>query len=446
MMILNFNNIDLSITREFIRVYILIIVILLTAKTSLCLKPEGYFQDDALCCRDYIFKDNIKTVRFHRKGWELSNPMLEMGTDEKLFLSFDDINVQAGNYYYTIVHCNSNWSPSGISPYDYLDGFDEGRIDYYRNSFNTTYDYIHYELTFPNETMRPKISGNYILKVYEDYDRDNVVFTRRFYVVEQKVNITADIEKPKTAEHYDTGQEINFTLNYEGIRIRDPYTEIKVILLQNRNWDNKIIVRAPRYARPGVLTYDFDSEIVFPGLNEFRYFDVKSVRFKSENISNIDFRNPYYHIILGTDKERVYRPYFFVNDLNGKYYVDRQEGVEKHLEADYLYVHFRLDYPQPPPDGSFYVYGGLTDWNLRESNKMEYNTEAGAYELTLLLKQGYYNYHYVFRDDRTGITDFAYIEGSHFETENDYSILVYFRESTARYERLIAYKTINTLE
>jgi hypothetical protein len=150
-------------------------------------------------------------------------------------------------------------------------------------------------------------------------------------------------------------------------------------------------------------------------------------------------------VTLFPDEPKPYKPYFYVIEINGQYYVDVQEGRDKHIEADYVYVHFNLPYEVPLIDGDVYVYGALTDWNLSEQNKMVYNLDNHAYELTLLLKQGYYNYEYVFVKSNKLYADNTFFEGSHYETENNYLILVYHFESTSKYEKLIGVKFLNSL-
>ncbi|MBN2347703.1 MAG: DUF5103 domain-containing protein [Bacteroidales bacterium] len=421
-------------------------VIIITLISLSCFGFDKINIEDRFFYGDDVKKENIKTILFHRQGWELSLPVIQLNTDEKLRLAFDDLDADIKNYAYTIIHCNSEWKPSPVSTFDYLDGFEEGYIKVHDNSFNTTRFYTHYELEFPNEEMKPVISGNYVLIVYLDYDKENIVFTRRFYVVDTKVKIESVIKQPKVYEFSDTGQEIKFSIQHEGLAIRDPFSEIKTIILQNGDWNNSILVKEPQFVRPGQLDYYFDNKIVFMGINEFRYVDFKSVRYINERLVAIEYMKPYYHGILKNDEDKLFKPYFFQHDQNGQFYIDVQEGVNKNVEADYVYVHFSLPFTDPAPEDEVYVYGKLTDWQMKEENKMNYNSEKQTYELSLLLKQGYYNYHYVLYNKKIKQYDFVNFEGSHFETENDYYILVYYKENISNYERLIGIERINTLK
>jgi hypothetical protein len=424
---------------------IFIITILTTIICSNSLSENINSNKDSLQYKDYTYSENIKSVFFFKKGLEQSLPIIELNSEEKLKLMFDDLDNEAKNFYYTIIHCNSEWQPSNLSPPEYISGFNESQIKDYFYSFNTTIDYIHYELTFPNDEIAPKICGNYILLVYEMYDPDALILTRRFYVVDKKIAIKAEIKRPKSPDFIDTGQEIDFSILHKGYYIGDPFSDIKVTILQNNRYDNRINSLKPLFVKQNELDYSYNYENVFLGGSEYRYFDIKSMRYQAEHIKEIDFKHPYYHVTLYPDDPKPFKPYYYTIEINGRYYVDVQEGRDKNIEADYVYVHFSMPYHVPLAEGDIYVYGALTDWNLTEHNKMIYNFDNRAYELTMLLKQGYYNYVYVFAKDNDTYADNTFFEGSHYETENDYIIFVYHYDNTSKYEKLIGLKFLNSL-
>jgi hypothetical protein len=392
-----------------------------------------------------IYSDDIKTVLFHKEGWELSDPIIELNGGTKLQFSFDELGNQPQTYNYTIIHCNAGWESSGLTDYEYIGGFPDAQIKDYYYSFNTTYDYVHYVLRLPNDEMSPKLSGNYILRVYRDFDRENKVLDRRFYVVEDAIEINAVIKRPGNVEFRNTGQEIDFKILHKGFRINDPYSDVQVVLMQNGRTDNVIAGLKPLFTGNNELDYSYDYENIFPGGNEFRYFDIKSLRYQAEYVASIRFEKPYYHVMLSPGEDKAFKPYYFINDLNGRYYVDVQEGRDKHIEADYVFVHFSLPVEAPLAGEEVYVFGALTDWNLLEPNRMNYNFEKHAYELVLLLKQGYYNFMYAKAAKGSTQAEIGYFEGNHYETENDYSIFVYYSDITLRYQKLIGFNKSNTL-
>lgn len=394
---------------------------------------------------NHIFTDRIKTVILHREGWELSWPIMELNSNQKLVFSFDYLGEDIQDYYYTFIHCNANWQPSNLFPSEYLEGFTDNRIEEYDYSFNTTIRYIHYELILPNEYFRFKLSGNYVLHVYRNNDPEDIVISQRFAVTESRVAITITPKRPSFTSFRDSGQEIDFSISYQGYPVRNPYQDIRVAICQNNRWDNAITGLKPSFLRNQVLIYDYAVENVFRGGSEYRYFDFKSLRYQSEYVKEIDFRNDYYHVALHPDPLRTSGSYFFHEDLNGRFYVDVQEQTNRNTDADYAWVYFTLPYLSPPDDGQVYVFGGLSNWEWNDRNRMRYNPESQSYELSMLLKQGFYNYEYIFVSDREGVADNSWFEGNHFETENDYVIYVYHHDDAFRYEKLIGVTVVNTL-
>ncbi len=394
---------------------------------------------------DKVYKPGIKTVLLHRAGWEMTYPIIDLNSLDRIELSFDDLSDQVKNFSYTIEHCSADWLSSRLSPGEYMDGFEENPIQDYSLSFNTTVNYVHYSIRLPNDEVRFKISGNYILKVFEDFDQSNLVLTRRFSVAEPMVSIEGKAGRPPQASYRDEGQQVNFQVHLGTLEVNDPYSEVKVAILQNNRWNMSVLDLKPFFSRGDVLDYNYPQENIFKGGNEYRYFNIKSLRYQSEAVRSIDYRAPYYHVFLYPDRPRDRGAYFYHEDFNGRYYVEVQEGVKNETESDYVYVHFTLPFDAPLAGGGIFVSGNLSNWDYTEDNKMVYNYESKAYELEMLLKQGYYNYEYAYIRDGSDFPDATFIEGSYYETENDYVIYVYLRTNTSRYDRLVGYQFLNSL-
>jgi hypothetical protein len=395
---------------------------------------------------DKVYIPNIKTVQFYKEGWELSYPVIAFNSDEKLILSFDDLDAGVKTYSYTIIHCDADWNPSGLFHSEYIEGFYQGHINEYASSFNTFINYTNYRLTIPNEDMRPKYSGNYLLKVFADYDENNVILTRRFFISENAVNVTGRVKRPVLTKYQDCCQEIIFSVLHPNFPVHSPMTDIKIKISQNNRKDVEIKDLKPQFIKTNELVYEDQSKQVFPGGNEFRNFDIKSMRYQSEFISSISFEKPYYYVDLFNSVPRNPGRYFFDNDLNGNFVIQVQEGTRNQTDADYTVVTFRLESPVPYDNGDVYVTGRLTDWGFYPWNKMDYNYKEKVYELSMVLKQGYYNYLYSLVNFQNHSSDLGAIDGSFYETENDYYIYVYYREPGSRYDRLIAYEKINVLK
>ncbi len=392
-----------------------------------------------------IVSKDIKTVNIHREGWKLSYPIIDLRGSARLLLSFDDFSGQINNYYYKIVHCNADWTPSSLSESEYLDGFLQNQITDYAYSFNTYFSYIHYSLKLPNDDVQFKVSGNYAIIVYKDYNEDDTVFVKRFFVAEKQVDVNVNIKRPALSMYRDNGQEVDFTVDYGSFNIDDPYSNLKVTILQNGRWDNAITGLKPLYDRYGVLDYDYNMENVFKAGNEFRWFDFKSFRYQSPYIKSVEFSDGHYHVELFPDQVRAGQVYFYEEDINGKYYIEVQEENNNNTDADYAFVDFTLKMSRLPEGQDVYVMGELTNWLFDDHNRMTWDPAKQAYTLQLVLKQGYYNYEFGIVEDGAHRANTGTVEGNYYETENDYIILVYYHGTTSRYERIVGYQISNSL-
>ncbi|MGM0666230.1 MAG: DUF5103 domain-containing protein [Bacteroidota bacterium] len=392
-----------------------------------------------------IPEGEIKSVRLHREEWNLSYPIIRLDSDEKLMLHFDLLGESIETYYYSFIHCDKDWNPSRVSQPEYIDGFTENQLRDYDMSFNTTVNYTHYSLSFPNDEVAFKLSGNYIIKVYPFGKPDSPVITKRFMVSEGAAAITATSMRSKLSGYYLSGQQIDFRVSHASLSLQDPYRTVFSTVLQNGRWDNARKNLKPDFTGNYSLEYNGLSDLnIFPGGSEYRYFDIKSLRYQSEYISSIENLFGYYHVRLRESENRAARQYFYWPDFNGKYYIAHQEGIDPQIDADYVYVYFTLP-SNFPVDDDVYVFGELSGWEFNDSNKMHYNYEQQAYELRLLLKQGWYNYMYAIKNESLSESVFNRFEGDHYETENDYIILSYYRDPNERYDRLIGHHIINTL-
>jgi len=391
-----------------------------------------------------VIQPNIKTILFHRNGWDMSPPLLTLNTDEKLKLSFDDLDGDFKEYIYTIIHCDANWESSELRKDEYIDGYYEDYIYNYSTSLNTIVPFTHYELIFPTDDLVPKLSGNYILKVFLEKE-DSLYFTRRFMLMEPKVSIEGKVKQATMLQDRNYKQEVDFSIHTGGYRIVNPYKDLKVILQQNGRWDNTITNLKPKMIISDKFDYDYDTENVFDGGNEFRTFDIKSLTYYTEFIKRIENTNIGYEVYLQDGERKTFTIYKTEDDINGQMKIKTEDFQITETEAEYVNVHFFLPYSVPMVDAEIYIIGQLTDWRFSDESKMTYDYKRKGYVKTMLLKQGYYNYHYILKYHNQIIGDVSFIEGSHSETENTYTIYVYNRELGAMYDMLIGVKHLNSL-
>jgi Domain of unknown function (DUF5103) len=406
----------------------------------------GQTYPDSVLYSNHIYSEKIKTVQVYKDGWNLSYPVMKLNSNEKLVLNFDLLGDQPETYYYTFIHCDKDWKKSDVIPNDYISGYTENPIEDYENSFNTTVSYFHYKLIFPNDRVNLKLSGNYILFVYPADKPDEPAITERFMITEDASKIDITVHRPQMTKENNTHQQIDFNVNYTGLQINDPYRNVFAFILQNGRWDiAKKNLKPDFYGNNELKFNSLSDKNIFPGGNEYRYFDIKSIRYKSEYVKRIDFATPYYNVYLYPSDNREFKPYFYWQDFNGKYYIAFQEGQKPDIESDYVYVYFTIPSDQMISGGKMYISGSLNNWEFDKNNLMSYNSATKEYEGTMLLKQGWYNYEYVFRKDGETTVIGSRFEGSHYETENDYVVLIYYRNPHDRYDRLIGSAVTNTL-
>ncbi len=404
----------------------------------------GYNNIDFFLYGDFIHKNNIKTVLFSQKDFELSDPIIRLNTSEKLVLRFDDLDADFKHYSYTIIHCDAHWQPSELRDFEYIEGFYEDEIRDFRRSVNTRVPYTHYFLEFPNHNLRPSLSGNYILKVFVNGDRENVAFTRRFMVFEERINVDGYVQQANLVRYRDRKQQLMFNINLGNYRISNPYRDMNVVIAQNGRWDNAIRNIDPKSIQGNTLVYDYEDKTLFEGGNEFRRFDIRSLRYMSERVNDIQSSRRHWDVYLSADYRRSFHRYVSDDDINGRFQIRTQDARNSDIEGDYAWVHFHLPMETTIQSGHIYVMGALTDWTFTEEGKMNYNFGEKAYELSLLLKQGYYNYKYAILENEGAVADVLYTEGSHSMTENDYTIYVYHREPGDLYDRLVGIGHLNS--
>lgn len=423
------------------RKYFITIVFVIGGISRACLSGQ-----DSLLYTSHVFIDNIKSVQLYKEGWNLSYPIIKLNSDEKLVLNFDLLGDKIENFYYTFIHCNKEWQKSDIFPADYSDGFYENPIEDYKTSFNTTVSYIHYKLSFPNDRIRFTISGNYVLWVYTSDQPEKPLLIQRFIITEDAAGIKINAHRPRMTADVDRNQQIDFNVSFTGLNINDPYRDLYAFILQNGRWDNAKKNLKPEFYGNNELKYSaLSDKNVFAGGNEFRYFDIKSIRYQTEYVRKIDFVLSNYQVYLFPSENREFKPYFYWHDFNGKYYIAIQEQKNPDTDADYAYVYFTLPSKYMIAGGKMYVSGALNNWTFNSNNLTSYSPEREAYECTMLLKQGWYDYEYVFRRDGSNDSVASLFEGSHYETENDYTVIIYYRNPRERYDRVIGTETANTL-
>jgi len=374
---------------------------------------------------------NIKTVTFVQNN-QNTIPVFRM--NDSFQFQFDDLYGDEANYFYTITHCDYDWKPSQLSKAEYIDGFDDQRIQNYTNSFNTLQLYSHYNLTFPNKFTRFKVSGNYVIKILND--SKEVVFTRKFILCEELVAVPMQVKRARNVNQINYKQNLEFSIKSQNIQFQSPLQNVKILLMQNGQFNGAITNVKPMYTIGNDLIYKYDAETQFWGGNEFLYFDNKDIRGANNSISRIDAKE-IYNSHLYTNNARANVPYTFFPDANGNFVVRNLNAEDNTVEADYSWVFFSLGAPAYYGKDDIYITGMFNNYALTDEYKMDYNKDKGIYEKALMVKQGFVNYQYTIANKNGKIDNENAIDGNFYQTENNYLAIVYYRENGQRYDRVI---------
>ncbi len=398
---------------------------------------------------DTILDSNIQTVLVFPKGKPLALPVIGLNTQEELLIQFDDLAAQYQQYYFTIELMDIHWQPVALNPFDYIRGLTQNNIRDYTISSIAQQAYYHYSFSFPTASCRPTKSGNYLMKVYKQGRSNELVFTKRFFVIEQDVPIAASIQEPFDGTISKSHQKIQVALDVKKINFLQP-ERLQVAVLQNTRFNDLLISNAPSFIRGNQIEYNADRDFVFPAGKEARWLDLQNLRFKTDRIAQIQSLGNGTNILLKPDQSRTTIPYYTFKDLNGQFIISNSESIRNEDQNDYAHVLFTY-LPKngiPYQDKSLYLAGALTGNQLDSNARMQWNYTKGQYEKWLQLKQGYYSYNYILRADQSPnpMHDFMWTEGDHWETENSYSIFVYYRVAGSRYDQIIGFSSLNSIQ
>lgn len=399
------------------------------------------FAQDSFELTNKVYDPFIKTVRVYKNGInssaQLNSPAITLN-GPKLVLEFDELFNDAYTYQVKYIRCDADWSQSSLSDLQFLDTYNEFTINEYDYSFNTLTPYVHYSIVLPT----PKLSGNYVLVVYADGDEDDVIITHRFIVYENKVGFSDEYGFSRLNQVSRFNQQLQFEVDYSGVDVISPNNQISVTILQNQRWDNAKHKLKPTYTHEGEKKLEyryFTEETTFPGGNEFRYIDMRSLKYFGEHIKTVHFEKDKIFGWVEDDKSRAELVYTNEQmDLNGKYVIDNIEGKNPIIENDYAKIDFTLDATKI--NGKVYIAGELTNWELSKDTELTYDEDSYSYKGSLILKQGWYNYEYVVKSKTLPS---YFFEGNWSQTKNQYEIIVYFRPFDLDSDLIIGYLSLN---
>lgn len=375
---------------------------------------------------------NLKTITISQ-GDANYYPFFRLG--ESFQLNFDDLFGNEEDYYFTVTHCNYNWIPSELSKNEYLSGMDNQRIQNYENSFNTLQIYSHYRLNFPNNFCSLTKSGNYLISILNK--NRELVFSKKIVIYEELADVPMQVKRSRNVSDIRLKQNLEFTVKSNTILFQNPSQNLKVVLFQNGKWNDAILNIKPQFSIGNDLIFRYSTDTQFYGGNEYLYFDNKDIRIPTNTIAKVDSKSSLYSTYLYTDTDRKNKGYTLYPDINGNFQLRNVLAQNNEVECDYTWVYFTLFAPDKPADTPIYVAGMFNNNQLTEENKMDYNADRGVFEKAILIKQGFVNYHYVCLKKDGSIDTENAIDGNYWETENNYTAIVYYRANGERYDRVI---------
>jgi Domain of unknown function (DUF5103) len=395
---------------------------------------------------DAVYNDKIKTIRFHMYGDHETMAVYKLNSGDRMELHFDDLDANVKTYYYSYQLCDYNWRPVNLSSFDFVKGFTQQRISTYRLSSIAFTRYTHYQAILPEANSMPSRSGNYLLKVFLDGDTSKTVFTRGLLVLEPKAQLSAQVIQPFGPQSFNTHQRVKFSVNVQGLNSFDANRQVRVKVLQNYRWDiaqgDNVM---PTFVRSNVLEYNTENNFVFPGGKEWRWLDLRSLRLLSDRIERKEDKKTSVDIFMKPDTDRGGQRYIYYKDMNGLYWSTTYESINPYWQGDYATVHFSF---VPPAQGEYkdkdlYLIGQLSNYEYSDANKMVFNPAKNIYEGQQFLKQGYYDYTYMLVD-KDDPTQKAALEGNYWETENVYTILIYYKSFTDQSDQLVGIARVSS--
>ncbi len=398
---------------------------------------------------DQIYMSNIKTPLLFQQNDQQSIPLIRLQSSDLLELHFADLSGVPKNYFYSFQLCNADWTPAMLNPFDYISGFPQNRISMYRVSSVAATRYVHYQVLLPEKNAVPTKSGNYILKVFLDNDTTKLAFTKRLYVLDEKVTLGAGITQPYGSDIMRTHQKIQVNVGTKELNILSPGKQTKLLIEQNNVHTGAGFITQPTFIRGKNFEYSTeDAHQVFEAGKEYRWVDIRSFRFESDRVVRTDRSKNPVMITVKPDFTRNDQRAIFYMDTNGWTSISSTELINPWWQGDYAYVNFTYVPPalKALPNKELYIVGQLTGNTLGDTAKMEFDQGVGAYTRTLLLKQGFYNYTYLTKEKGASFynASFAPTEGNFWETENDYTVFYYYRSLGGRHDELIGFAKVNS--
>ena len=319
---------------------------------------------------------------------------------------------------------------------------DDVRLTQYRHSYSTLQPYTHYNLTLPNDDTDFLLTGNYLLTITDSEQQP--IFTRRFVLYSPTTTVQLSVKQSREVKYAEIRQSVQMRISSKSLQFVSPNTAVKVTILQNYRWDNAIMNVPPQYILGNDLVYKYDRETSFEGGNEYFYFENRDLRSPTSGVYATRREGDKYLCQLFTQAPRAHLPYTYNPDIDGNFRIVSDHGRDNTIEGEYALVQFSLANNNLSPSDQVYVYGAFSDNALTEPYQLHLDEKQNVYVGNVYLKQGFYNYKFALK--RNGKADYNAIGGNFYQTENTYTVLVYYRDTADRYDRVIGMGSLQSTQ
>ena len=388
--------------------------------------------------RTQVADSRFKSLQVKLEGNDYFPPVITLNSDDRIRISFDELGEELSYLRYSVIHCNADWKPSDLIESEYLDGFNYADIVDHKFSTGTLCHYVHYSFSLPNDDIRFLVSGNYLVKIYLEDEPENTLLQARFYVCENAVSVGATVTSRTDIDYNREHQQVSFVVDTKDYKIRNQYNDLITYVSQNGRMDNEVLIERPLMVAADKITYDKDKRLIFEAGNEYRRIETVTQHGISMGVERMEYHHPFYHARLYTDQMRAEDSYIYDKTQLGRFTIRSTEANDSDNGAEYIITHFTLDTGGKLNSGEIYIEGEFTNHLFTPATLMKYDTSTGLYTADIMLKQGAYNYQYLYVPEGSN-KGYSAIDGNKYQTVNEYLVKVYHRDMSSRYDRFIGF-------
>jgi hypothetical protein len=376
--------------------------------------------------------EQIRTIQLYRGDDERRLPVVALDDETSLTLEFDLMKEQGRPLSIYFEHADRRWRRD-LTSNQILESFQNDRLLDYRPSRNTDVPYVHYRYRFPNEEIRFRISGNYILRVTERGRRDSVLFEQPFFVTEKQGRLQLEAEaltipgqqvpslRPK-ARYLPPSDIQGDPLGHAVCFVRNGR------LADTRCEDQPLLVRQPE------LEFELERDRAYAPTTAGFGLDLSTLR-PAGRIAEVKRTTVPLEVLLDPDYARFGEPTVGPN-VNGQTIVRSAltGRADPAFSAQYVETTFAfVPLDEQPYNSPLVVAGSFSQMDPDHGTKMTWNAARGRYEGTVLLKQGKYQYFYSTSDPAFA----KQIQETQRRITGTYTAFVYYQDAQYNTDRLL---------